>query len=149
MIIRPAGLLVRQGQILMMSYRYGTVTRYTLPGGRLEIGESLTSCLQREFQEELGLTVVVGELLWLAQTSANDREVLHPLFHVEDPCPDRPLQPTLNPESTRADGLAWLSAQQVASASLYPAVYDQLQQHLSLDGPCSPVYLGYIRQDWL
>jgi 8-oxo-dGTP pyrophosphatase MutT (NUDIX family) len=40
---------------------------WELPGGRLESGEDLTACLEREFAEELGIAVVAEGILdcWL------------------------------------------------------------------------------------
>jgi 8-oxo-dGTP diphosphatase len=39
------------------------VGQWTLPGGKVERGERLTSALAREIEEECGLTVRVGRLL--------------------------------------------------------------------------------------
>ncbi|MFC3053309.1 NUDIX domain-containing protein [Kordiimonas pumila] len=49
-----AVVVSRDGKALVMRKYYGTVD---LPGGRLEKGEDMYSCLQREVFEETGLTV--------------------------------------------------------------------------------------------
>lgn len=36
---------------------------WELPGGRIEVGETATDCVEREYQEELGLAVRAVELL--------------------------------------------------------------------------------------
>ncbi|MBF0124554.1 MAG: NUDIX hydrolase [Magnetococcales bacterium] len=146
MVIRPAGLLVRQGRLLTTSYRYGAVTRHTLPGGNLEPGELLSDCLQREFREELGLTITVAELLWVAQTHAGGRDVLHLLFRSEA---DQDREPVLNVAATRASGVAWLAAAELATVSLYPDLRGPLQCLLTTSSEPSPCYLGQIDQDWI
>lgn len=42
-------------------------TRYTLPGGAQEAGETITQTLLRECQEEIGATVLIGDLLYVAE----------------------------------------------------------------------------------
>lgn len=37
--------------------------RWSIPGGLLEVGETLRACAQREVREETGLAVEIGELL--------------------------------------------------------------------------------------
>lgn len=44
------------------------------PGGGLEFGETLEECLQREFREETGLHIGMGDFVFL-------NELLEPPFH--------------------------------------------------------------------
>lgn len=55
------GVLIRQGRVLVnrASYR----SRFTIPSGYVEAGESLEAALLREFEEETGVTAQVGRLL--------------------------------------------------------------------------------------
>ena len=59
-----AGLIFREGKLLI-AQRHAEAHLgglWEFPGGKREAGESYEQCLQRELQEELGVTVVVGEL---------------------------------------------------------------------------------------
>ena len=66
--IRACGVLRRGDQLLCLNM-HSPVTKqavWTFPGGGVEVGESLHVAVQREFIEETGLTIEVGELLLLS-----------------------------------------------------------------------------------
>lgn len=60
-----AGLIFHNGKVLIGQRRRGKVQElfWEFPGGKLEAGETLEQCLQRELREELGLEIEVGGLL--------------------------------------------------------------------------------------
>jgi len=55
------GVLLRHGRALVNRAVYRT--RFTIPSGYVDPGESLEAALVREWEEETGLTVRVGRLL--------------------------------------------------------------------------------------
>lgn len=55
------GVLVRNGRVLVNRAVYRT--RFTIPSGYVERGETLEGALAREVEEETGVTVRVGALL--------------------------------------------------------------------------------------
>ena len=60
--IRVYGILIDDANRLLVSDEFIRGNYYTkLPGGGLEIGEGTRDCLKREFMEETGLDVTVGE----------------------------------------------------------------------------------------
>lgn len=60
--IRVYGILIDDQHRLLVSDEFIRGNYYTkLPGGGLEIGEGTRDCLKREFLEETGLDVTVGE----------------------------------------------------------------------------------------
>jgi 8-oxo-dGTP diphosphatase len=65
-LVGVGALIVEDGRVLLV--RRGTepmLGRWTLPGGMLEVGESLTAGVVREVKEETGLTVAPVELVEL------------------------------------------------------------------------------------
>ena len=63
--LRAVGVIVHQGRVLI--HRAVNEDFWTLPGGRVELGEPAAETLRREMQEELGIEVEVGRLLWLVE----------------------------------------------------------------------------------
>lgn len=60
--IRVYGILIDDQHRLLVSDEFIRGNYYTkLPGGGLEIGEGTRDCLKREFLEETGLDITVGE----------------------------------------------------------------------------------------
>lgn len=67
---RVAGVAVTPTHVLL--HHYVKDTHWSLPGGHVEAGESAAIALRREMQEETGLTVKVGRLLWVMENFFND-----------------------------------------------------------------------------
>lgn len=63
--IRATGVLVEDGALLLEHMVLHEHSHWTLPGGKLEYGETLQQCLAREMREETGLAVEVGDLLYV------------------------------------------------------------------------------------
>lgn len=69
--VRAAGILVRDGLVLMESMADREV--WGPPGGGVEEGESLAAACEREFREELGLTVAIRRLALVVDHFFTDR----------------------------------------------------------------------------
>ena len=63
--IRVYGILINEQKEVLVSDEFIRGNYYTkFPGGGLELGEGTRDCLKREFMEEMGLKVEVGEHLY-------------------------------------------------------------------------------------
>lgn len=63
---RVAGIILQNEHVLVQA---GVNDSYwALPGGRAEIGESSEQTIVREMHEELGRTVKIERLLWIAES---------------------------------------------------------------------------------
>lgn len=63
---RVAGICVQNGKVLLQTTT-GEDKSFAFPGGHVEFGETNADTLVREFKEEIGADVKVGELKWVAE----------------------------------------------------------------------------------
>lgn len=65
MRVRVTGVVIEDGQILLLNQDTDSGRSFSLPGGKLEDGETLAGALVREMKEETGLDVEPGRLLYV------------------------------------------------------------------------------------
>ena len=82
--IRAAGILVKDGQILLVRHEKNEKSYWLIPGGGVDFGESVEDALIREYQEEVGLPIHVGPLVLVHDSipSNKHRQVLNLYFTV-------------------------------------------------------------------
>jgi ADP-ribose pyrophosphatase YjhB (NUDIX family) len=82
--VRVAGVAASDGRVLL--HRTPEENFWSVPGGRLQVGENAAEALQREMREEISADVEVGNLLWLVENffehrplddSGDETEVAH------------------------------------------------------------------------
>lgn len=67
------GVVMQAGALLMVERgRPPRAGQWAIPGGKLRWGERLEEAVAREVEEETGLRVEVGELIWSGQTIGPD-----------------------------------------------------------------------------
>jgi ADP-ribose pyrophosphatase YjhB (NUDIX family) len=62
---RVAGILISDGKVLLQKPKDDD--SYAFPGGHVAFGETNAETLYREFREEIGVDISVGELKWVAE----------------------------------------------------------------------------------
>jgi len=137
--IRAAGILVHQGQILLVRHEKGDQSYWLLPGGGVEYGETVEEGLKREFREEVGLDIRVGRLVIVHDSIPPDRhrQVLNLCFVVD--CPD----PVIHVTPDRVlKGAQFHPLTVFPSLTVFPNVKTEVLEGLkrSWEGPC--LYLG-------
>ncbi|CCH00676.1 NUDIX hydrolase [Fibrella aestuarina BUZ 2] len=142
MKVRPAVVLRQNDSVLLMHYRYGDTDVFALPGGNPDPGEDLEATLERELEEELGISIQVSQLLFCGVVNNGGRreDVLHCVFMGDWLGGD----PALNPEHTTARAIVWQPLDTLPDLNLYPNVGEAiLDYHAAL---LPTAYLGYIDQ---
>lgn len=61
--VRCRAIILDQGELLVATH--GTHDYCALPGGKMELGEDVISCMKRELIEELGIEPVIGRLCYV------------------------------------------------------------------------------------
>ena len=63
-IVGVGAVIVKAGQVLLVKRRYEPLAgRWSIPGGTLELGETLEEGVAREMREETGLEIAVGPVI--------------------------------------------------------------------------------------
>lgn len=76
--VRACGICVQDNSILLVNHRRITHSHFWAPpGGGIEFGEQAQDCLVREFKEETGLDIEVGDFLFGCEL------IEHPLHAIE------------------------------------------------------------------
>lgn len=65
MRVRVTGIVIEDGRLLLLNQDTDSGRSWSLPGGKLEDGETLAGALVREMKEETGLDVEPGRLLYV------------------------------------------------------------------------------------
>ena len=78
--IRVTGILIEDEKLLLVKQKVSDKRNWSLPGGKLEQGETIEQGVIREMKEETGLNVEIIRLLYLCDVSASNNTLLHVSF---------------------------------------------------------------------
>jgi 8-oxo-dGTP diphosphatase len=124
-VVAVGGVAVRDGTLLLVER--GTdpeAGRWSVPGGRVERGETLASAVEREVLEETGLVLRCGPLLGWAERLSPDHHfvILDFTMTVPDNCP----HPVARSD---AAAVAWVPLDAVSGLTLVDGLEEFLRSH--------------------
>jgi ADP-ribose pyrophosphatase YjhB (NUDIX family) len=96
---------------------------WSVPGGRVEPGESVTAAVERELLEETGLEVRCGPFLGWAERRDRHHHFVILDFEVTVAGPDRPTA------GSDAADVAWVPLTDVAALELVEGLEEFLRRH--------------------
>lgn len=124
--LRAVAVAVRGDYVLL--HRVETDTFWSLPGGRVEVGEEAAHAVVREIQEELGVATTVDGLLFAVENFfEGDGKPHHEIgFYFAVSLPDdSPVvdvkREHIGTESTHRLVFRWFRRQELPEIDLYPA----------------------------
>jgi 8-oxo-dGTP diphosphatase len=137
--IRVAGILVKDGKILLVRHEKNDKSYWLLPGGGVEFGETVEEGLAREFREEVGLKVRVGKLVLVQDSIPPDlhRQVLNLYFLVQ--AEEGPLRVT--PDAVLRDA-AFYSLEEFPKMQVNPNVKKEIMEGIAAGWGGACRYLG-------
>ena len=142
--IRVAGILVKDGQILLVRHEKYGHSYWLLPGGGVDFGETAEEALLREFKEEVGLSVQVGKLV-LAHDSIppnHHRQVFNLYFLVSA----EEFSLKVTPDAVLRDA-AFYPLADFSGMTVKPDVKQEILEGLKNHWPGSCRYLGNCWKD--
>ena len=135
--IRVTGVLLHEGRLLLVQQRVSQARAWSLPGGKLEPGETLEEGLRREMREETGLAVRVVKQLYLCD-KPEDR-LLHITFLLEIDSLDGLRLPTNELETTPITAIEWVEPETLPAYGFSQRWADLVAQGF----PDTPRYAGH------
>ena len=80
-IVRTRGIIMCDEKILVMKHK-SDYYYYALPGGHMELGESVIDSIKREIIEELGITPQIGRLLYINNFKGEEVQSVEFFFEI-------------------------------------------------------------------
>lgn len=141
-------LILKNDKVLMLRKEDSNGTRYALPGGGQETGESLQESLQRECIEEIGSEVIVKELLHVADyfkpRNTNPPTVRHlvEFLFICEVSDDYQPHNGENPDKHQVE-VVWAELEELSRLPIFPK--SLVANLLGMQGKSRHVYLGSVK----
>ncbi|CAN5645775.1 NUDIX hydrolase [soil metagenome] len=132
-VVGVGAIVVRDDRLLVVKRgREPSRGRWSVPGGRLEFGETLESGAVRELAEETGLEGTVMGFCGLAERITDSHHLVIHDFWVWVAGDANPVA------GDDADAVAWVTRSQLEDLPTVPLLHEFLRDHGVWDGPPSP-----------
>lgn len=140
MKVRVSAVYEQSGEILCMKYLYGGKEVFSLPGGGVEKDMPLQEVLAKEWGEELGIKVDIGDVILVGEAPAGKQypRTLHLIFEVTEILGI----PKVQQEATCSLDVIWIPIKKLPDLPLYPDVGKQLYAYFTAEIRKSLTYIS-------
>lgn len=123
-----AAIIMRDGEILLV--RRGSepgIGKWSVPGGSVEIGETLVEAIKREVMEETGLEIDVGDFAGISDLIVRkDGEIQFHYVLSDFFATAKPGEPVA---ATDASDCRWVPLDEIANYDVTNSLLDRLRAH--------------------
>lgn len=130
--VRVAVCLTADDRLLLVAHRKGEHRYWLLPGGGVEMGETLVEAARREVSEETGIDAAIGRLLIVCEAiEPGGRHLVNLVFAATPVVARPPGAPQVAPTSDAGDSrpldpaideVRWISREDLLSLELHPPI---------------------------
>lgn len=150
MHIRVSAIIVNDGRLLLLPHRYRKGILWHLPGGKINVDETLEDALIRELYEELKIRIQVKQLSFICMEYQEKQAdyILHLTFRSNQILSDKfPIQL----DDSNASEIQFVPLDKLQDKILYPNIGDELIKYLQPDADAQIChYLGIRKpRSWL
>jgi 8-oxo-dGTP diphosphatase len=140
--VRVAALVVLDGRVVLVRHRHGARTYHLLPGGGVEVGESLGDALIREVLEETGLEIRIIRPLFVNDSidPGGSRHMVNITFLTQvigGAVTERPMD-------RRVEAVELVDSATLGEIDLRPPIASQLIEALASIDAYQARYLGSV-----
>ena len=122
--VRVAVCIVEDDRVLLVQHGKAGRTYWLLPGGGVEVGETLVEAAHRELAEETGLEIEVGRLVLVCEAlQPAGRHILNLVF-----AGTKRGGSLCVGKDERVVRAQWVSVDELSSLEMYPAIGTELQR---------------------
>lgn len=134
-VVGVGAIIVDRGRVLLVKRRNPPLQgRWSLPGGRVELGETLVEAVRREVAEECGLDVEVGALVDVVDRIHHDAAgvVEHHFVLADYVCRSR--APGAAVAGSDAADVCWAGLDELPTLGVAAATIDVIRRGVELAG---------------
>jgi 8-oxo-dGTP diphosphatase len=134
-IVKAKAVIIKNEQILLIEYSEKNCFHYNLPGGKVEIGETIDEALQRELEEEASVYISIGNIICVYEYTphkhieghASDIPTIQIILEAhlkENQIPKLPQSPDKFQTAVK-----WVPLADLDTIVLYPNLKSQIKQY--------------------